>query len=69
PAAIRSDDGAVPTLGSQSVMVDVRIPRGITHINRGSRSLRTLEEAADDELAHIQQNRIRFQIKENNNDN
>jgi hypothetical protein len=33
----------------------------MTHINRGSRSLPTLEEAADDELAHIQENRIRFQ--------
>ena len=61
PGAVRSDDGAVPALGSQSVVVDVRIPGGITHINRGSRSLRTLEEAADDELAHIQENRIRFQ--------
>ena len=59
--AVRSDDGAIPALGSQSVVVDVWIPRGITHINRGSRSLRTLEEAADDELAHIQENRIRFQ--------
>jgi len=42
-------------------VVDVWIPRGITHINRGSRSLPTLEEAADDELAHIQEHRIRFQ--------
>jgi hypothetical protein len=56
PGAVRSDDGAVPASGSQSVVVDVRIPRGITHINRGGASLRTLEEAADDELAHIQEN-------------
>src|SRR5580692_123814 len=61
PGAVRSDDGAVPALGSESVVVDVRIPRGISHINRGSGSLRTMEEAADDELAHIQENRIRFQ--------
>jgi hypothetical protein len=61
PGAVRSDDGAIPALGGQSVVVDVWIPRGITHINRGGRSLRTLEEAADDELAHIQENRIRFQ--------
>ena len=66
PGAVRSDDGAVPALGSQSVVVDVRIPRGITHINRGGASLRTLEEAADDELAHIQENRIRFQRGEQN---
>src|ERR1700726_2583046 len=66
PGAVRSDDGAVPALGSQSVVVDVRIPRGITHINRGGPSLRTLEEAADDELAHIQENRIRFQRGEQN---
>ena len=33
----------------------------MTHINRGRRSLRTLEEAADDELTHIQEHRIRFQ--------
>src|ERR1700733_16304583 len=26
PGAVRSDDGAVPALGSQSVVVDVRIP-------------------------------------------
>src|SRR5271170_1375795 len=61
PEAVRSDDRAVPALGSQSVVVDVRIPRGITHINRGGASLRTLQEAADDEPAHIQENRIRFQ--------
>src|SRR6202041_1122410 len=37
--------------------------RGITHINRGGPSLlRTLEE----ELAHIQENRIRFQRGEQN---
>src|ERR1700691_6619093 len=48
PAAVRSDDGAIPTLGGQSVAADVWIPRGITHILRGSRSLPTLEEAADD---------------------
>ena len=58
---LRSDDGAIPALGGQSVVVDVWIPGGITHINRGSRSLRTLEEAADNELAHIQEHRIRFQ--------
>jgi hypothetical protein len=33
----------------------------MNHINRGGRSLRTLEEAADDELAHIQEHRIRVQ--------
>src|ERR1700692_642081 len=60
PGTVRSDDGAVPALGSQSVVVDVRIPRGITHINRGSPSLRTLEEAADDELSHIKEHRLGF---------
>ena len=34
PGAVRSDDGAIPALGSQSVVVDVRIPAAITHINR-----------------------------------
>src|SRR6266480_662696 len=34
PGAVRSDDGAVPALGSQSVVVDVRIPTAITYINR-----------------------------------
>src|SRR5579872_7171867 len=29
PGAIRSDDGAVPALGSQSVVVDVRIPAAV----------------------------------------
>jgi hypothetical protein len=43
---VRSDDGAVPGLGSQPVVVDVRIPRGITHIDRGGPSLRTLEGRA-----------------------
>src|SRR5271168_70764 len=33
PGAVRSDDGAIPALGSQSVVVDVRIPAVITHIN------------------------------------
>jgi glyoxylase-like metal-dependent hydrolase (beta-lactamase superfamily II) len=33
PGAVRSDDGAIPALGSQSVVVDVRIPAAITHIN------------------------------------
>ena len=37
PGAVRSDDGAVPALGSQSVVVDVRIPAAITHINRVGR--------------------------------
>src|SRR5271169_3514513 len=64
PGAVRSDDRAVPALGSQSVVVDVRIPAAITHINRGSRSWRTLEQAADDELAHIRENRLDFK-KEN----
>src|ERR1700683_4887019 len=60
PGTVRSDDGAIPALGGQSVVVDVWIPRGITHINCGSRSSRTLEEAADDELAHIQEKRLNF---------
>src|SRR5580700_11613686 len=60
PGVIRSDDGAIPALGSQSVVVDVRIPWGITHTNRGGPSLRTLEQAR----AHIQKNRFDF-TKEN----
>src|SRR5580692_11413680 len=32
PGAVRSDDGAVPALGSQSVVVNVRIPAAITCI-------------------------------------
>ena len=47
PGAVRSDDGAVPALGSQSVVVDVRIPAAITDINGGGPSLRTLEETVD----------------------
>src|SRR5579872_3014187 len=42
PGVIRSDDGAVPTLGSQSVVADVWIPAAITDINGGGPSLRTL---------------------------
>ena len=38
----------------------------MTHINRGGRSLRTLEDAADDESTHIQDNRIQFQRGERN---
>src|SRR5580700_9524182 len=34
PGAVRSDDGAIPALGSQSVVVDVRIPAAMTYINR-----------------------------------
>src|SRR5271154_3209568 len=64
PGAVLSDDGAIPGLGSQPVVVDVRIPRGITHINRGGASLRILEEAANDELAHIQ--RTEFDFREEN---
>ena len=30
PGAVRSDDGAIPALGSQSVVVDVRIPAAIS---------------------------------------
>jgi hypothetical protein len=45
--AFRSDDGAIPELGSQSVVVDVRIPGGITHINRGGPPSRTLEGTVD----------------------
>src|SRR4029077_2693806 len=29
PGAVRSDDGAIPALGSQSVVVDVRIPAAL----------------------------------------
>src|ERR1700723_3210961 len=58
--AVRSDDRAIPALGGQSVVVDVRIPWGITHTNRGGPSLRTLEQ----ERAHIQKNRFDFK-KEN----
>src|SRR5271170_2008552 len=32
PGAVRSDDRAIPALGSQSVVVDVRIPGGISRI-------------------------------------
>ncbi len=44
PGTVRSDDGAVPAMDRQSVVVDVRIPRCITHLNRSGPSLRTLEE-------------------------
>src|ERR1700679_1252395 len=33
PGAVRSDDGAIPALGSQSVVADVRISGGITDIS------------------------------------
>src|ERR1700758_5425605 len=48
------------------VVADVRIPTHVTHINRGSWSLRTLG-TADDELAHIRRT-LDFK-KENNNGN
>src|SRR5271169_5179285 len=32
PGAVRSDDGAIPALGGQSVVVDVRIPAAINCI-------------------------------------
>jgi glyoxylase-like metal-dependent hydrolase (beta-lactamase superfamily II) len=38
PGTVRSDDRAIPPLGSQSVVADVRIPGGISHINRGGPS-------------------------------
>src|ERR1700746_918265 len=47
PGAVRPDDGAVPALGSQSVVVDVRIPGAIGFINRGGPSVPTLEEIVD----------------------
>src|ERR1700722_4229713 len=34
PGAVRSDDGAIPALGGQSVVVDVWIPGRMTYINR-----------------------------------
>jgi hypothetical protein len=34
PGAVRSDDGAIPALGSESVVVDVRISAVMTHIKR-----------------------------------
>src|ERR1700688_52424 len=34
PRAVRSDDGVIPALGGQSVVVDVWIPAAITCINR-----------------------------------
>jgi len=34
--AVRSDDRAIPALGSQSVVVDVRIPAGINDISQNS---------------------------------
>ncbi len=33
PGPVRSNDGAISALGSQSVVVDVRIPNVVTHIN------------------------------------
>src|SRR5580692_6381065 len=45
--AVRSDDGAIPALGSQSVVVDVRIPSAITCIQPHWPVLRTLEETMD----------------------
>src|SRR5579862_1324530 len=32
PGTVRSDDGTLPAVGSQSVMVDVRIPADITRM-------------------------------------
>jgi hypothetical protein len=34
PVASRSDDEAIAGLGGQSVVVDVRVPDAVTHINR-----------------------------------
>jgi hypothetical protein len=36
PGAVRSDDGAVPALGSQSVVVDVRIPAAMNWRKRAT---------------------------------
>jgi hypothetical protein len=33
PGPVRSSDGPIPGSGSQSVLVDVWIPRGITHVS------------------------------------
>src|SRR5271165_6009453 len=33
PGAVRSDDGAIPALGRESVVVDVRIPGGMTYVD------------------------------------
>jgi hypothetical protein len=45
-------------------MVDVWIPWGMTHINRGNLSSRTLEEAADGKVAHILENKINFKRRQ-----
>jgi hypothetical protein len=37
PGAVRSDDGAIPALGGQPVMVDVRIPAAASHIDRSAK--------------------------------
>ena len=34
PGAVRSDDRAIPELGSQSIVVYVRIPAAISHVNQ-----------------------------------
>src|ERR1700722_14206361 len=48
PGAVRSDDGVIPALGSQSVVVDVRIPAGISHINRYAMGRPWLNSAGND---------------------
>ena len=41
PGAVRSDDGAIPALGSQSVVADVRIPGSVTRITELRRRTHT----------------------------
>src|SRR6202142_1066274 len=41
PGAVRSDDRAIPALGSQSVVVDVRIPAAISYITELRRRTNT----------------------------
>jgi hypothetical protein len=57
---VRSDDGAIPGLGSQSVVADVWIPGGVAHMNGCSACFLTHDEHRLSELrlsmsVHIEQ--------------
>ncbi len=53
PGAVRSDDGAIPGLGSQSIVVDVRIPAGIAHNRDVNRILPIHAQHSDRTGKHI----------------
>src|SRR6202021_551504 len=58
PGSVRSDDGAIPGLGSQSVVVDVRIPGRLAHAASDLGTSRETRKANDAERPAGQRLRI-----------